>query len=43
MKFEGIFGIPMGGMLVEVAGNIDDGDGFEWTFLKGKLISTIQQ
>ena len=33
MKLEGVGAVTMGGLLLEVGGEVDDGDGFKRTFL----------
>lgn len=33
MQFERILGVTMCGLLLQVAWNVDDGDGIEWAFL----------
>jgi hypothetical protein len=43
MEFEGIFGVTMGCVLVEVAGDVDDCNGFKRAFLKKNKISRVHE
>ena len=43
MQFERVSIVAVGLLLLQIAGQVDDLDGFKWAFLKTQLFISVQQ